>query len=105
MNEGITLASGTHGPPLVMIGVFVLAGLVAVWCGASWAFNVRGIAVRRAENIRQRHQLGGAGLGQLGGAPSGGMWAEPWYHRLLGAALTAAGLVLVVAGYALWHLR
>lgn len=99
-----TLAAGAHGPSPVIVGVFAVGGLIALWCGASWAFNVRGIADRRAENIRQRRQLSGARLGQLDGAPSGLMWAQPWYQRLLGAAMAVAGLVMLLAGAMLWHL-
>ncbi|WP_406506672.1 hypothetical protein [Streptomyces sp. NBC_00212] len=98
MIQGATLSLGSNGPSPVIVGIFVVGGLAALWCGVNWAFNVRGIAVRRAEAIRQRHAM------QLGGVSSGTMWAQPWYHRLLGAVLTAAGLVLVIAGYALWHL-
>ncbi|MFF3583428.1 hypothetical protein [Streptomyces mirabilis] len=90
------LAAGTHGPSPVIIALFALGGLAAVWCGGSWAFNVRGIAVRRAANIRDRHQLR---------AGSVLMGAQPWYHRMLGAFLTVAGLVLLTAAYALWHLN
>ncbi|WP_405757477.1 MULTISPECIES: hypothetical protein [unclassified Streptomyces] len=93
--------TGTQGPSPIVIGVFLLAGLAGVGCGASWAFNVRGIAVRRAEGIRQRQQPVGLQLAQ----PAGSMWTQSWYHRVLGAAMTGAGLVMVVAGYALWHLR
>ncbi|MEU4729745.1 hypothetical protein [Streptomyces sp. NPDC023588] len=96
-----SLAAGTQGPSPVVIGVFLLAGLVGVGCGASWAFNVRGIAVRRAESIRLRQQPVGMQLAQSAGS----MWAQPWYHRVLGAAMMGAGLVMVAAGYALWHLR
>ncbi|MEV0484972.1 hypothetical protein AB0I69_30725 [Streptomyces sp. NPDC050508] len=90
------LAAGTHGPSPVIIALFTLGGLAAVWFGGSWAFNVRGIAVQRARNIRDRHQLGGG---------SALMWAQPWYHRMLGAFMTVAGLVLLTAAYALWHLN
>lgn len=83
----------------MIIGIFVVGGIAALWCGVSWAFNVRGITVRRAEAIRRRHAM------QLDGVSSGAMWPQPWYHRLLGALLTVAGLVLVIAGYALWHLN
>ncbi|MET7615857.1 hypothetical protein [Streptomyces sp. NPDC005408] len=103
MTEGMELAAGVHAPSPVLIAVFVLGGLVAVWCGASWAFNVRGIATRRAENIRQRYLLGGAQLGQLDRSPT--MWAQPWYQRLMGAFMAFAGLVMVLAGGALWHLN
>ncbi|MET8245483.1 hypothetical protein ABZV31_14380 [Streptomyces sp. NPDC005202] len=51
--------------------------------------------MRRAENIRSKNQLsGGSAL----------MWAQPWYHRMLGAFMTIAGLVMLTAAYALWHL-
>ncbi|MEW2082574.1 hypothetical protein [Streptomyces sp. NPDC005283] len=99
---GPAQAAGAHAPSPVIIAVFVLGGLVAVWCGASWAFNVRGVATRRAENIRQRYLLGGAQLGQLDRSPT--MWAQPWYQRLMGAFMAFAGLVMVLAGGALWHL-
>jgi hypothetical protein len=80
----------------VVIAFFALGGLAAVWFGVSWAFDVRGIAGRRAESIRRRHQLSGGSVL---------MWAQPWYHRMLGAFLALAGLVLLTAAYALWHLR
>ncbi|GAA2447647.1 hypothetical protein ACFPFX_31475 [Streptomyces mauvecolor] len=98
MIQGATLSLGGNGSSSVGIGILVVGGIAALWCGVSWAFNVRGITVRRAEEIRQRHAV------QLGGVSSGTMWARPWYHRLLGAVLAVAGLVLVIAGYALWHL-
>ncbi|TQK45049.1 hypothetical protein FBY35_6590 [Streptomyces sp. SLBN-118] len=64
------------------------------------AFNVRGIATRRAENIRQRYLLGGAQLGQLDRPPT--MWAQAWYQRLMGAFMAFAGLVMLLGGGALW---
>ncbi|MEU9011374.1 hypothetical protein AB0D12_16645 [Streptomyces sp. NPDC048479] len=97
---GPAQAAGVHAPSPLFIAVMVLGGLVAVWCGASWAFNVRGIATRRAENIRQRYLLGGAQLGQLDRSPT--MWAQAWYQRLLGAFMAVAGLVMVLGGSALW---
>jgi hypothetical protein len=80
----------------VIIALFALGGIAAVWLGGSWALDVRGIAGRRAESIRRLHQLGGGSVL---------MWAQPWYHRTLGAFLALAGLGLLTAAYALWHLR
>ncbi|MET9361387.1 hypothetical protein ABZX93_10775 [Streptomyces sp. NPDC006632] len=82
----------------MIIGVFAIVGLVALWCGASLAFNVRGIAVARAEAVRQRSGM------RLDAVYSGGRWARPGYYRLLGAVLMLAGAVIVIAAYALWHL-
>ncbi|MFD7339591.1 hypothetical protein ACFV98_26800 [Streptomyces violascens] len=90
------LAEGAaHGPSPVIVGLFLLGGLAALWCGVNWAFDVRGIATRRAENIQRRQGLG---------AGQGMMWAQPWYQRVLGAGMAGAGLVLTVAAFALWHL-
>ena len=95
------LAAGAHGPsPLIDI-VFAVGGMVFLWCGLSWAFDVRGITTRRAERIRRRNEETWA-MGRLGGAPN--LFASAGYLRFLGAVMAGAGLLLLVAVYALWHL-
>ncbi|MET8474831.1 hypothetical protein ABZY90_34045 [Streptomyces sp. NPDC006422] len=69
----LPLASGDRATSPVLLGFFAMGGLVAIWAGLSWAFDIRGMA------------------------PVG-------YLRVLGAALTLAGLVLLFVTYALWHL-
>ncbi|MEU7422430.1 hypothetical protein [Streptomyces sp. NPDC040750] len=41
-------------------------------------------------------------MGRLGGSPS--LFAAPGYLRFLGAVMAGAGLLLLVAMYALWRL-
>lgn len=96
------LAAGAHGPsPLIDI-VFAVGGMVFLWCGLSWAFDVRGITTRRADRIRRRNEEIWTATGRLGGAPT--LFASPGYLRFLGAVMAGAGLLLLVAVYALWHL-
>lgn len=42
-------------------------------------------------------------MGHLGGAPTFFFASAP-YMRILGAVMAGAGLLLLVAAYALWHL-
>ncbi|WP_329581694.1 hypothetical protein [Streptomyces sp. NBC_01361] len=97
------LAAGVNGPSPVVLAIFSLAGLVCLWCGVNWAFDVRGITTRRSERIRQRnaHILGMPGALD---APTT-VFGSVGYLRFLGALMTFAGLILLVAAYALWHLR
>ncbi|MEU0336382.1 hypothetical protein [Streptomyces sp. NPDC006193] len=96
------LAAGAHGQSPVIDIVFAVGGIVGLWCGLSWAFDVRGITTRRAERIRRRNEETWMAMGRLGGAQP--LFATPGYLRFLGAVMAGAGLLLLVAAYALWHL-
>ncbi|MFE1755256.1 hypothetical protein [Streptomyces anandii] len=102
MKNMLTLAAETKGFSPVMQIVLAVGGLVSVWCGMNWAFDVRGITTRRAERIRRRNEELWAASGRLGGSSS--LFATPGYLRFLGALMAGAGLVLLVAVYALWSL-
>ncbi|MGW0081626.1 hypothetical protein [Streptomyces sp. NPDC003393] len=82
-----------------MIDTVFVGGLLALWCGVNWAFDVRGITTRRAERIRRRNEGLWAASGRLGGAPT--LFATPGYLRFLGTLMAGAGLVLLVVAYAL----
>jgi hypothetical protein len=82
--------------------VFALGGLLALWCGLSWAFDVRGITTRRSERIRLKNEAAWAAMGRLGGSPT--VFATVGYLRFLGVVMAGAGLLLLVVAYALWHL-
>ncbi|MGW6136588.1 hypothetical protein [Streptomyces sp. NPDC055140] len=101
--EEFTLAAGVHAPSPVLLAVFALGGLVALWCGVSWAFDVRGITTRRSERIRQKNADTWAAMGRLDASPT--VFATPGYLRFLGALMAFAGLVLLAVSYALWHLN
>ncbi|MGW6396648.1 hypothetical protein [Streptomyces sp. NPDC055134] len=103
MTAALTLAAATHAPSPVLLSVFALGGLVALWCGVSWAFDVRGITTRRSERIRRKNADTSAAMGRLDAAPS--LFGTPGYLRFLGALMAFAGLVLLAASYALWHLN
>ncbi|MGY0023098.1 hypothetical protein ACVHNB_29580 [Streptomyces sp. YJ-C3] len=103
MLQQSTVAASTHGASPVLLAVFALGGLVAVWAGLSWALDVRGITVRRSERIRQRSAQRWGGVGRLD-APSANVFGSVGYLRFLGVVLACAGLVLLVITYALWHL-
>jgi hypothetical protein len=96
------LAAGNHGPSPVLLVVFAVGGLVSLWCGVSWAFNVRGITARRAERIRRSREEAWAAVGRLGGSPT--LFASAGYLRFLGALMAFAGSLMLIAAYALWHL-
>ncbi|RVU17956.1 hypothetical protein EOT10_33185 [Streptomyces antnestii] len=96
------LAAGAHDPSPVLLSVFLLAGLVAVWAGVNWAFDVRGIATRRSERIRRRNADAWAAMGRLDGSPT--MFGSVGYLRFLGVLMAFAGLVMLLAAYALWRL-
>lgn len=98
------LAAGAHGPSPVILVVFGVAGLVALWCGLSWAFDVRGITTRRSERIRRKREEAWAAVGRLGGGGGPTLSGSVGYLRTLGAVMAAAGAVLLLAAYALWHL-
>ncbi|MER5534342.1 hypothetical protein [Streptomyces mirabilis] len=102
MADGFHLAAGSHGPSPVVLAVFLLGGLVALWCGVSWAFDVRGITTRRSERMRRKNEESWAAMGRLGGSPT--VFATPGYLRFLGALMAFAGVILCVVAYALWHL-
>lgn len=91
---------GEH--PTVIQIVFAAGGLLALWCGVNWAFDVRGITTRRAERIRRKSQETWADMGRLGGPTT--FYSSVGYLRFLGAVMAGAGLLLVVAAYALWRL-
>lgn len=96
------LAAGAHGPSPVIESLFAIAGAAALWCGLSWAFDVRGISTRRAERMRRRNEEAWMAMGRLGGSPT--LFATPGYLRFLGAVMASAGLLLFIAAYAMWHL-
>ncbi|KAF5998024.1 hypothetical protein BOG92_045750 [Streptomyces sp. WAC00263] len=102
LTDGFNVAAGSHGPSPVILAVFLLGGLVALWCGMSWAFDVRGITTRRSERIRRKNEESWAAVGRLGGSPT--LFATPGYLRFLGALMAFAGVILCVVAYALWHL-
>jgi hypothetical protein len=102
LTDGFNLAAGSHGPSPVVLAVFLLGGLVALWCGVGWAFDVRGITTRRSERIRRKNEESWAAMGRLGGSPT--LFATPGYLRFLGALMAFAGVILCVVAYALWHL-
>ncbi|MET9079489.1 hypothetical protein ABZX95_47125 [Streptomyces sp. NPDC004232] len=81
--------------------VFALGGMVLLWCGLGWAFDVRGITTRRSERIHRKNQETWA-MGHLGGSPN--LFASVGYLRFLGAVMAGAGLILLIAAYALWRL-
>ncbi|MEU8033938.1 hypothetical protein AB0C13_35945 [Streptomyces sp. NPDC049099] len=97
------VAAGTPGPSPVLLVVFAVGGLAALWCGVNWAFDVRGITTSRAERIRRRNEERWAAVGRLGGSPT--LFASAGCLRFLGAVMACAGLVLLLATYALWHLN
>ncbi|MEU6662243.1 hypothetical protein [Streptomyces sp. NPDC046821] len=97
------LAAGVNGPSPVALAVFLLAGLVCVWAGLNWAFDVRGITTRRSERIRRKTADRWAALGHLEGSPT--IFGTVGYLRFLGALMTLAGLVLLLVTYVLWHLN
>ncbi|MFB6677441.1 hypothetical protein ACFCWG_34560 [Streptomyces sp. NPDC056390] len=103
MTAALTLAAGTHAASPVLLVVFALGGLVALWCGVSWAFDVRGITTRRSERIRRKNADTWAAMGRLDAAP--GLFGTPGYLRFLGTLMAFAGLVLLIVSYALWHLN
>ncbi|MGW4322883.1 hypothetical protein ACWEMW_27400 [Streptomyces sp. NPDC004684] len=82
--------------------VFAAGGLLALWCGVNWAFDVRGITTRRAERIRRKSQETWADMGRLGGPTT--FYSSVGYLRFLGAVMAGAGLLLVVAACVLWRL-
>ncbi|MGW3207446.1 hypothetical protein [Streptomyces sp. NPDC001135] len=96
-------AAGAHGPSPVILAVFAVAGLVTLWCGVNWAFDVRGITTSRSERIRRRNEERWAAVGRPGGSPT--LFASAGYLRFLGAVMAFAGALLLVATYALWHLN
>ncbi|MFB7758429.1 hypothetical protein ACFC18_54165 [Streptomyces sp. NPDC056121] len=103
MTSALTFASAVHAPSPVLLAVFVLGGLVALWCGVNRAFDVRGITTRRSERIRRKNADSWAAMGRLDGSPT--IFATTGYLRFLGACMAFAGLVLPAASYALWHLN
>ncbi|MFI7387680.1 hypothetical protein [Streptomyces sp. NPDC049813] len=78
MQPQFTVASSSHGQSPVLLTVFAVGGVIALWAGLSWAFDIRGLPVRRT------HAAG-----------------QP---RLLGALLALTGLILLAIVYALWQL-
>lgn len=96
-------AAGAHGPSPVVLVVFAVGGVTALWCGVNWAFDVRGITTRRSERIRRRNEETWAAMGRLGGSPT--LFASAGYLRFLGALMALGGSVTLLAAYALWHLN
>ncbi|MFI0236902.1 hypothetical protein [Streptomyces sp. NPDC016845] len=78
MQPQFTVASSSHGQSPVLLTVFAVGGVIALCTGLCWAFDIRGLPVRRTRTAGQ--------------------------PRLLGALLALAGLVLLAIVYALWQL-
>jgi hypothetical protein len=66
LTDGVNLAAGSHGPSPVLLAVFLLGGLVALWCGVGWA-----------------------AMGRQDGSPT--LFATPGHLRFLGAVGVGAG--------------
>ncbi|MFJ8823519.1 hypothetical protein ACIREE_17200 [Streptomyces sp. NPDC102467] len=103
MLQQFTVAASTHGPSPVLLAVFALGGVVALWAGLSWAFDIRGSTVRRSQRIRQRTADRWGGPERLG-TPPANVFGSVGYLRFLGVMLAFAGVVLLVIVYALWQL-
>ncbi|MEV5611353.1 hypothetical protein [Streptomyces sp. NPDC052225] len=78
-------------PSPVILGAFLVGGLVALWTGMNWALDIRGIATRRGNRA-------------TGLDASGNLLARPGYLRVLGAVMALAGVLLIVVTYVLWQL-
>ncbi|MGW6361487.1 hypothetical protein ACWFR5_41530 [Streptomyces sp. NPDC055092] len=102
MTDGFLLAAGSDGTSPVMLAVFLLGGLAALWCGVNWAFDVRGITTRRSERILRKNADTWAAMGRLDASPT--IFGTPGYLRFLGTLMALAGLLMLLATYALWHL-
>lgn len=103
MTDGITFAVGARSTPVPLLAVFCVGGLVAVWCGINWAFDIRGITTRRSERIRRRNADVWASTGRID-AGAGSLFGSTGYHRFLGAVMAVAGLFLLLVTVVLWHL-
>ncbi|MET9496847.1 hypothetical protein [Streptomyces sp. NPDC006552] len=77
MPQQFTAAASSHGQSPLLLTVFAVGGVVALWAGLSWALDIRGCAVRRSWPA-----------GQL---------------RFLGVVLAVVGVVLLGIVYALWQ--
>ncbi|MFG2479374.1 hypothetical protein [Streptomyces fagopyri] len=102
MTESVTSAVGSDGPSPVVLAIFLVGGLAALWCGVSWACDVRGITTRRAERTPHKNEDAWAAMGRLG-APST-VFATPGHLRFLDTLMAFAGLSPLTVVYALWHL-
>ncbi|MFJ4712527.1 hypothetical protein [Streptomyces sp. NPDC088785] len=105
MTAGVTLATTGHGPSPVILGAFLVGGVVAIWTGMHWALDLRGLTTRRGGRVRHRRD----GAWDVTGPASdldatGNLLARPGYLRLLGAMMALAGLLLILVAYALWQL-
>ncbi|MEU6772975.1 hypothetical protein [Streptomyces sp. NPDC046759] len=96
-------AAAAHGPSPVFLVVITVGGLVALWCGVNWAFDVRGITTHRSERIRRRNEETWTATGRPGGSPT--FFASVGRLRFLGALLAFTGSVMLLAAYALWSLN
>ncbi|MEU6843184.1 hypothetical protein ABZ930_15070 [Streptomyces sp. NPDC046716] len=105
MTSGVTLATAGHGPSPVILGAFLVGGIIAIWTGMNWALDLRGITTRRWERIRHRQHGPWDVTGTAGDLDAtGDLLARPGYLRLLGAVMALAGLLLILVAYALWQL-
>jgi len=67
----------------------------------NWAFEVRGITTGGPSGFGRNADVLGGG-GGLGAPPD--VLGSVGYLRFLGVLMAFAGLILLVAAYALWHL-
>ncbi|WP_353941798.1 hypothetical protein ABII15_09260 [Streptomyces sp. HUAS MG91] len=102
MTAGVTLTASGHGPSPVILGAFLVGGVVAIWTGMNWALDLRGITTRRVRHKRDASWDVTSTVNDLDA--TGDLLARPGYLRLLGAVMTLAGLLLIVVAYALWQL-
>ncbi|MFD8570977.1 hypothetical protein [Streptomyces sp. NPDC057694] len=106
MTAGVTLAAPGHGPSPVILGAFLVGGIVAIWTGMNWALDLRGITTRRCERIRHKQPTPWNMTTPANDldTTTHDLLARPGYLRFLGAVMALAGLLLIVVAYALWQL-
>ncbi|MBO1335252.1 hypothetical protein J3486_28885 [Streptomyces sp. VRA16 Mangrove soil] len=90
----------------MILGAFLVGGVIAIWTGMHWAFDLRGLTTRRCVRIRQRRaETWDVTPDAANGLDaSGNLLARPGYLRFLGAVMAVAGLLLILVTYALWEL-
>ncbi|MER5950958.1 hypothetical protein ABT127_33480 [Streptomyces sp. NPDC001904] len=103
MSVPATLATSSGGESPVLLGAFLIGGVVAIWCGVAWAFDIKGISTRRSERARAKSADVWAGSGRVDTAPTT-FFGSLGYLRFLGGAMALAGVLLLLVTYALWQL-
>ncbi|MYW66561.1 hypothetical protein GTY65_21215 [Streptomyces sp. SID8379] len=89
----------------MILGAFLVGGVVAIWTGMNWAFDLRGITTRRCDRIRRKQSDSWGVVGSVNGLDgSANLLARPGYLRVLGAVMALAGLLLILVTYVLWQL-